>query len=89
MRGQYDDIIDLPHHVSKNRKQMTLEERAGQFAPFAALSGYQDEINERAKMPERRERGEIFYYDDSETFFDLDLDADPGTAEDDKKPVRR
>ena len=40
-------------------------------------------------MPERRERGEIFYYDDSETFFDLDLDADPGTAEDDKKPVRR
>ncbi len=85
MRGQYDDIIDLPHHVSKNRKQMTLEERAGQFAPFAALSGYQDEINERAKMPERRERGEIFYYDDTETYFDLDLDTDL----DDKKSERR
>lgn len=85
MRGQYDDIIDLPHHVSKNRKQMTLEERAGQFAPFAALSGYQDEINERAKMPERRERGEIFYYDDAETYFDLDLDTDL----DDKKSERR
>lgn len=85
MRGQYDDIIDLPHHVSKNRKQMTLEERAGQFAPFAALSGYQDEINERAKMPEKRERGEIFYYDDTETYFDLDLDTDL----DDKKSERR
>lgn len=85
MRGKYDDIIDLPHHVSKNRKQMTLEERAGQFAPFAALSGYQDEINERAKMPERRERGEIFYYDDTETYFDLDLDTDL----DDKKSERR
>ena len=61
--GEYDDIIDLPHHVSKNRKRMTLEERAGQFAPFAALSGYHAEINEHAKMPERRERGAVFYYD--------------------------
>ena len=36
----YDDIINLPHHVSKRHPQMSMMQRAAQFAPFAALTGY-------------------------------------------------
>ena len=45
----YDDIIGLPHHVSETREPMTMEERAGQFAPFAALTGYEDEVAEAGR----------------------------------------
>ena len=45
----YDDIINLPHHVSKNRPHMPLSERAAQFAPFAALSGHESAIRETAR----------------------------------------
>ena len=37
--GKYDDIIDLPHHVSKVHPQMSIWDRSAQFAPFAALTG--------------------------------------------------
>ena len=37
--GNYDDIINLPHHVSKRHPQMSMWNRAAQFAPFAALTG--------------------------------------------------
>ena len=40
MKGSYDDLLNLPHHVSRNHPQMPMEERAAQFSPFAALSGY-------------------------------------------------
>ena len=40
MKDSYADIINLPHHVSKRHRQMPLEERAAQFAPFAALEGH-------------------------------------------------
>ena len=43
--GHYDDIINLPHHVSKRHPQMSMWNRAAQFAPFAALTGYEDAIN--------------------------------------------
>lgn len=43
---KYDDIIHLKHHVSKVHKQMSLENRSAQFAPFAALTGYEDEVKE-------------------------------------------
>ncbi len=46
----YDDIINMPHHVSKKRKAMSLENRSAQFAPFSALKGYQEKINELAQM---------------------------------------
>ena len=40
MSGKYDDIIDLPHYQSRYRHHMSLHDRAAQFAPFAALTGY-------------------------------------------------
>ena len=50
----YDDIINLPHHVSKNHKPMPLINRAAQFAPFAALTGYDAAIYEAARLTENR-----------------------------------
>lgn len=46
----YDDIINLPHHVSSTHTQMPIEDRAAQFAPFAALTGYDDAIEESARL---------------------------------------
>ena len=48
--GQYDDIINLPHHVSDYHKPMPMENRAAQFAPFATLSGHNDAIAETARL---------------------------------------
>lgn len=47
---RYDDIIDLPHHQSTTRPHMSLHDRAAQFAPFAALSGYEEAIEETARL---------------------------------------
>lgn len=56
MKTPYDDIIHLPHHVSQNHPQMPLRERAAQFAPFAALTGYEAAVGETARQTtERRE----------------------------------
>ena len=52
MTGEYDDIINLPHHVSKTRPQMSMLERAAQFAPFQALTGYGAAIQETARRTE-------------------------------------
>lgn len=52
--SRYDDIIDLPHHVSDHRKRMTPEERAAQFSPFQALTGFGESIGERERLTERR-----------------------------------
>ena len=57
--GDYDDIIDLPHHVSTTRPRMSRLDRAAQFAPFAALTGYGAAIKETARLTdERSELGE-------------------------------
>ena len=50
MTGPYDDIIDLPHHVSVSHPQMPCSERAAQFSPFAALTGYEGAIEETARL---------------------------------------
>ena len=52
--GNYDDIINMPHHVSKKHNQMPMEERAAQFAPFAALVGYEDAVEETARLTDNR-----------------------------------
>lgn len=49
---RYDDIIDLPHHVSRKHPQMPLLDRAAQFAPFAALTGHESAIKETARLTE-------------------------------------
>lgn len=49
---RYDDIIDLPHHVSRKHPQMPLLDRAAQFAPFAALTGHEAAIKETARLTE-------------------------------------
>ena len=49
-REAYPDIIDLPHWQSSKRNHMSLYDRAAQFAPFAALSGYDDMIAEEARQ---------------------------------------
>ena len=46
---EYADIIDLPHHVSKTRPKMSMHDRAAQFSPFAALTGYDAAIKETAR----------------------------------------
>lgn len=50
--GKYDDIIDLPHYRSPNRTAMPIENRAAQFAPFAALSGHNEAISETSRLTE-------------------------------------
>ena len=52
MNDNYDDIINLPHPVSKNHPQMPMKGRAAQFAPFAALTGYGEAISETVKENE-------------------------------------
>lgn len=49
MNDSYEDIINLPHHVSKRHRQMTLAERAAQFAPFAALEGHAAAVSSTAQ----------------------------------------
>ena len=46
MKDGYDDIIDMPRHVSTSHPQMTINDRAAQFAPFAALNGFAEAIKE-------------------------------------------
>ena len=51
---EYDDIIDLPHHVSATRSRMSMIDRAAQFSPFAALTGYDAAIKETGRLTDER-----------------------------------
>ena len=52
--SKYDEIIDLPHHVSKTRPQMPMSDRAAQFSPFAALTGYGSAIRETGRLTDEK-----------------------------------
>ena len=54
MKNPYDDILHLPHHVSQNHPQMSMRDRAAQFSPFAALTGYEEAIGETGRLTEQR-----------------------------------
>lgn len=54
MKEDYSDIINLPHHISRNHPQMPMEARAAQFAPFAALTGYDAVIHETARLTDKQ-----------------------------------
>ncbi len=54
MSGKYDDIINLHHHVSTKRPQMPRSARAAQFAPFAAIVGLDDELEETARLTDTK-----------------------------------
>ena len=54
MNNRYDEIMNLPHHVSKTRPQMPMSDRAAQFAPFAALTGYDSAIKETGRLTDER-----------------------------------
>lgn len=50
----YDDIINLPHHTSPDRPRMSALDRAAQFSPFSALTGYDDAVKETARFTDSR-----------------------------------
>ena len=52
--NKYDSIMNLPHHISKARPQMPMSDRAAQFAPFAALTGYDSAIKETGRLTDEK-----------------------------------
>ncbi len=54
MSSAYDDIIHLPHHVSQTRPRMSAADRAAQFSPFAALTGYGAAVTEAGRLTDQR-----------------------------------
>lgn len=76
----YEDIVNLPHHVSRNRPQLPLRDRAAQFAPFAALTGYGEAIDETARWTEERremDENERAVLDSRLRFLSTRLDEQP------------
>jgi len=55
MTDDYSDIIDLPHHVSTVHPPQPMDKRAAQFSPFAALTGYDDAVEETARYTDRKQ----------------------------------
>lgn len=66
MSGPYDDIIALPHHVSNRHPHMPVSDRAAQFTPFAALTGYDAAIRETARLTDQK----VEQTDDVKTLLD-------------------
>lgn len=50
----YDDIINMPHHVSETHSHMSMQDRAAQFSPFAALTGHGDAVKETARLTDEK-----------------------------------
>ncbi len=78
--GKYDDIISLPHPVSKTHPPMPRAERAAQFSSFAALSGYEEAVEESARLTEMRtelDRDALEALDGTVRALRAELDAQP------------
>ena len=73
MESDYEDIINLSHHVSTQYPHMSMEGRAGQFAPFAALTGLGAAIRRAAEHPD-----EQVYFDDEmiQSLYNENIDED-------------
>lgn len=54
VQQKYGDILNLPHHVSETHPPMLIADRAAQFAPFAALTGYKEAIEETERLAEKK-----------------------------------
>lgn len=54
MNDNYEDIINLPYNGSKRQKKMTLYERSAQFAPFSALTGYEEQVKETGRLTDKK-----------------------------------
>ena len=67
--GKYDDIIHLPHHVSNTRAHMPMLDRAAQFMPFRALTGYEDAVHATARHTDEK----IELTEDEKTVLDVKL----------------
>ena len=75
--GVYDDIIDLPHPTSERHPRMPMANRAAQFSPFAALSGYDDAVKETARLTD----GKIELTEEEKANLDARLQLlEPGIA---------
>lgn len=72
MKKNYDDMLDMEHHVSKNHPQMPLEKRAAQFTPFSALTGYEESLMKTKDNYEKNvlesENGKPIFDDLPETY---------------------
>ena len=67
MSGAYDDIIHLPHHTSPRHPHMSRRDRAAQFAPFSALTGYDGVIDETARLT----NGKIHLSEEAKELLDM------------------
>ena len=53
--GKYDDMLNMPHHISSTRTHMSMHDRAAQFSPFAALVGYDDAVKETSRLTNEKQ----------------------------------
>lgn len=65
----YEDIINMEHHISKVHPRLSIDQRAAQFAPFAALTGYSDAVKEKARLTDKK----IELDDESMCFLNMKL----------------
>lgn len=76
----YEDIVDLPPHISKKHPQPTMLERAARFAPFAAITGYEEMVLEEARVTEERielDEGTLAMLNEKLNIIHDSLDSEP------------
>ena len=66
----FSDIINLPHHVSKTRRQMPLADRAAQFSAFAALTGFDEKIEDTTRRTEAAAAEALSQFDGEGDYYD-------------------